>query len=324
MSFLTKIVAGVLMTLPAIAPAMAWEPEKPVTVVVHTGPGAGSDVLARAIISVIEKEKLSTARFTVVNKTGGGSTNAMNYISSREADDYTLALYASNWTTDYLVQKEATNSLQNLTPIANMIFEPAMITVRPDSPYKTLKEFIDAAKAEPNKLKQAGGSALGRDSLLRHALIANSGAQWPLISFPGTGERISAILGGHVDALVLDGSELGDFLEAGKLRGLAQVANERVAAFPADVPTIKEAGYDISIPLQPRGVVGAPKMSKEAAEYYQQLLGKVVASESWKTYVKESRLDTQFLAGADQKAFFDKNADAVRGILKSAGIEVIR
>ncbi|TCR65365.1 tripartite tricarboxylate transporter substrate binding protein [Bosea sp. BK604] len=322
-----KRLAGAMLALCAglgAAHAEDWTPRRTVNVVVHTGPGAGGDAFARAVINVIEKEKLSPARFVVVNKTGGGSTNAINFVASKEGDDTTLAVYASNWTTDYLVQKDATTSLQSLTPLANLIFEPALLVVRADSPFKTLKDFIDAAKAAPNKYKQAGGTPLGRDAMLRHILVANTGAQWPLISFPSGGERLSAILGGHVETLVLDGSEVGDFIESGKLRALAQVSDERIPTFPKDVPTIKEAGYDIRIPLQPRGIVGPPKMSPAAAEYYRKLFAKVVETPSWKKYVEETRVQTSYIAANDLADFLAKIADGTRSALKSANIEVIR
>ena len=326
MSVLARLAAVAFLTIGAGAPAWAedWAPRKTVSVVVHTGPGAGSDVFARAVINIIEKEKLAPVRFVVVNKTGGGSTNAINYTTSKDGDDYTLAVYASNWTTDYLVQKDATNSLQSLTPIANLIFEPALIMVRTDSPFKTLKDFVDSAKAAPNMRKQAGGTPLGRDAMLRHVLVAHTGAQWPLISFPGGGERLAALLGGHVDTLVLDGSEIGDFIESGKLRALAQVADKRVESFPADVPTIREAGYDIQIPLQPRGVMGPPNMSKPAADYYRKLLARLVETQGWKQYVREARLESSYIAADDLAAFLAKFADGTRSALKSANIEVVR
>jgi putative tricarboxylic transport membrane protein len=324
---LLKNLTGALLVLAAgfgAAHAQEWTPRRPVNVVVHTGPGAGSDAFARAFLAVIEKEKLTTARFVVSNRTGGGSINAINFIAGQDNDDTTIGVYASNWTTDYLVQKDAQTSLQSLTPIANLIFEPALIVVRPDSPYKTLKDFVDTAKANPNKLRQAGGSPLGRDAMLRHILVAYTGAQWPLVSFPGGGERLAAVLGGHVDTLVLDGSEVGDFIESGKLRALAQVSDVRIPTFPKDVPTIKEAGYDIAVPLQPRGVVGTPKMSPAAAEFYRKLLARMIETPSWRKYVEETRVQTSYIAAADLSKFFDQTTERTRNALKSANIEVVR
>src|SRR5262249_35769248 len=141
--------------------------------------------------------------------------------------------------------------------IANLVLEPALFVVKNDSPYKTLKDFTDAAKASPGKLKQSGGSVTARDAVVRNVLMANTGADWAFVSFPSGGERVSALLGGHVDMMMIEPSEAGELIRAGRLRALAQVADQRIAGFP-DVPTLKEAGFDVPNVPQARGIVGPP------------------------------------------------------------------
>ena len=94
---------------------------------------------------------------------------------------------------------------------------------------KTLGDFIEAAKANPGKMKQSGGSPLARDALVRTVLQAKTGARWAFISFPSGGERISALLGGHVDAMVIEPAEAGELIRSGKIRAVAQVAEARLA-----------------------------------------------------------------------------------------------
>jgi len=325
-SFVLKAAAFGLALLACAGPASAegFVPAKPVQVVTHAGPGGANDVFGRAMISVLEKEKLNPVRFVMVNKTGGGSTNAMNFVTGSVGDNNMIALFASNWTSDYIVQKDATNSLQGLTPIANLIVEPALVVVRADSPFKTLKDFIEAAKANPNKLKQSGGSPLGRDAVLRYLLMANTGAQWSYVSFQGGGERVAALLGGHVDMYVLDATEAGDLVRSGQLRALAQVADKRVDGFPADVPTIKEAGYDIDIPVQARGVVGPPGMSKEAVAFYQDLFARMVQTPSWKKDLADYQLQDALMPADQLGPFLVKYAADLKAIIKGAGIETAR
>jgi putative tricarboxylic transport membrane protein len=313
-----------LLAATGTAWAQGFVPDKPVSVVTHAGPGGANDVFGRALISVMEKEKLNPVRFVMVNKTGGGSTNAMNFVTAAQGDNNMIALFASNWTSDYIVQKDATNSLQGLTPIANLIVEPALVVVKADSPFKTLKDFVDAAKAAPNTLKQSGGSPLGRDAVLRYLLMANTGAQWNYISFNGGGERIAAVLGGHTDLYVLDATEAGDLIKSGQLRALAQVSDKRVAGFPADVPTLKEAGFDIDIPVQARGVMGPPGMSPEAVAFYQDLLQKTVQTPSWKKYVADFSLQDAYMPASELGPFLVKYAARMKEIIKGAGLETAR
>lgn len=305
------------------AAAQDFVPSKPVSLVVHAGPGGGNDVFGRQIISILEKEKLTTARFVMVNKTGGGSVTAMNYVTSSKGDDNMIALFASNWTSDHIVQKQAVNSLQGLTPIANLIIEPALVVVRTDSKFKTLKEFIDAAKAAPNTLKQSGGSPVGRDAVVRYLLMANTDAKWQYVSFEGGGERITAVLGGHTDMYVMDATEAGDMIRSGQLRALAAVSDTRLPAFP-DIPTIREAGYEIDTPIQARGFVGPPGMSPEAVKFYQDLFAKMTQTESWKKYTSDNNIESRYIPGPELGKFLADYAARMKEVLKNAGLEIAR
>ncbi|HEX5867695.1 MAG TPA: tripartite tricarboxylate transporter substrate binding protein, partial [Beijerinckiaceae bacterium] len=223
---------GLLLAAGAWSPATAqWKPTSPVEVVVHTGPGGGNDALGRAMLTAMEKEKLLPVRFQIANKVGGGSATAMNYLREKKGDAHTISIFSSVYVSNPLVQAEATVTMDELTPIARLVLEPALVVVRADSPFKTMKDFIEAAKQKPNGLKQSGGSVLSRDAVVRQVLVSHTGAQWPFISFPTGGERISALLGGHVDMMIIEPSEAGEMIRAGKLRPIAQVSETRLDAF---------------------------------------------------------------------------------------------
>jgi putative tricarboxylic transport membrane protein len=305
------------------AMAAEFKPTGPVSIITQSGPGGGNDVFGRALISAIEKEKLNNVRYLMLNKVGGGSTNAMNFLKDKAGDPLSLGLFASVFITDPLVQEEATTTMAEMTPIANLIVEPALFVVKADSPFKTLKDFIEAAKANPGKYKQSGGSPLARDAVVRIVMMSATGANWSLISFPTGGERISGILGGHTDLMVLEASEAGELVRAGKLRAIAQVADKRIAGFP-DVPTVKEAGYDVKLPPQARGIVGPPNMPPEAVAYYAGLLRKVTQSPTWKKYLEETQVEDAFMPPDQLKTFLKDYTDQMRGIIKTAGIEVVR
>ena len=119
---------------------------------------------------------------------------------------------------------------------------------------------------------------------------------------------------------------LPSFLAPDNIPACAKLVAVRfmIATRSEDVPTIKEAGYDIRIPLQPRGIVGPPKMSPAAAEYYRKLFAKMIETPSWKKYVEETRVQTSYIAADDLAAFLANIADGTRNALKSANIEVIR
>src|SRR5207245_1693215 len=151
--------------------------------------GGGSDVLARASAIMVEKEKLLPVRLQVINKPGGNSAVAAAHLAEKRGDPNTLGLFTGVWLQTPLVSSEAKVTLRDLTPIARLVLEPAVIAVKANSPYKTLAEFIEAAKKNPGQLKQSGGSNTSRDNVVRQLLQKSTGARWAFISFPGGGER---------------------------------------------------------------------------------------------------------------------------------------
>src|SRR5262245_13773494 len=220
-SFITALA---LAAIAAPAAAQGFKPAKPVEFVTHTGPGGGGDVLARAIGTAMDKEKLLPVRLQVVNKTGGGGATAMAYLVEKKGDTHTIAVYTGLWFTNPLMREEARVTMKDLTPVVGLVREPAMLVVKSDAPYKTLKDFIDAAKQNPGQLKQSAGSIGARDWIVRQLLMKNTGANWAYISFPGGGERIAALLGGHVNIMLIEPQEAGEHIRAGNMRVLAAVS----------------------------------------------------------------------------------------------------
>jgi putative tricarboxylic transport membrane protein len=316
--------AASVVTATALAPAWAqFKPTRPVEFVVHGGPGSGNDVFARALIAIIDQEKLSPVRLQVANKPGGGSTTASAYVMSKRGDPNVIACFTNAWITDTLVQEAANNRIVDMSPIVRLVVEPALVVVRADSQIKTMADFINAAKEKPGALKMSGGSITSRENVVRQLLMQSTGARWAFISFPGGGERIAALLGGHVDMMIVDPSEAGEQVRAGKLRTIAQVNDRRLPGFP-DIPTLKEAGFDIPNVPQMRGIVGAPGMPADAVAYYEDLFQKVTKTTAWQKFITDNQLDGEFVKTAELKPFLEKFEGQLRDILKEAGAKVVR
>ena len=310
----------------ALAAAPAWaqfKPTKPIEFIVHTGPGGGADVLARFIAQTIEKENLAPVRFQVNNKTGGGGLTAMAYVAEKKGDTHAIAVFTGNWLTNPLTRAEAKFTIKDMTPVSRLVLEPALIAVKADSPFKTLKDFIDEAKAKPKTLKQSGGSTTSRDNVVRQLLMKSTGADWAYISFPGGGERIAALLGGHVNMMVIEPQEAGEHIKAGNMRVIAQVSDARLSGYP-NVPTIKEAGYNIPNVPQVRGIVMPPGVAPEVVAYYEDLFLRLSKTPTWRKYLDEQQFVDGYQKSADLAKFFDSFSDQMRVILKEAGAKVVR
>ena len=311
--------------LAAVAPAGAqgYKPSRPVELITHTGPGGGGDVAARFVASALEKEKLVPVRVQVVNRPGGSGAVASSHLVERKGDTHVLAYFTSLWIGGPLTAKEARTQFHELTPVVRLIIDPAVIAVKADSPYKTVAEFIEAAKKAPGKLRQAGGSIDARDNLYRLLLQRSTGASWTYIPFPAGGERISAILGGHAEVYIPDMGEVREYLRNGSMRPLAQMAEKRMAAYP-DVPLLREAGFDVPVVGSMRGIVAPPEVPKEVVEYWEQVFEKLTKTATWRRYLEENQIEDGYQSSAE----LSKSATAFiaqrREIFKLAGIQTYR
>jgi len=323
MKFISFIVALTLAAIASPIAAQGFKPTRPIEFVTHTGPGGGGDVLARAIASAMEKEKLMPVRMQVVNKTGGGGHTAMSYLVEKKGDAHTIAVFTGLWFTNPIMRVEANITLKDLTPLVRLVLEPAMLAVKNDASYKTLKDFIDAAKQNPGQLKQSGGSLGSRDWIVRQLLMKNTGTSWAFISFPGGGDRIAALLGGHVNIMLIEPQEAGEHIRAGNMRVLAAISEQRMAAFP-NAPTLKEAGFDVPNVPQPRGIIAPPGIPADAVAYWEELFAKFVKTPSWRKILEDSLFEDGFQRSAELNKFIDQYSEITRGILREGGVKVVR
>jgi len=319
---LALLLAGFVAANAGTVLAQAFKPSKPIEFVTHTGPGGGGDVIARFISSAMEKEKLLPVRMQVVNKTGGGGLTAMAYLAEKQGETHTIATFTGIWFTNPLMRAEAKFTLKDLTPIVRLVLEPGLIAVKSDAPYKTLKDFIDAAKQNPGQLKQSAGSIGSRDWLIRQLLMKTTGANWAYISFPGGGERIAALLGGHVNIMVIEPQEAGEHIRGGNMRVIAQISDKRLPPYP-NVPTMKEAGFDVQVP-QVRGIIAPPGIPREVVTYWEDVFAKLVQTPTWKTYLEDNLFLDGFQRSAELNKFIDEYSETTRGILREGGIKVVR
>ncbi len=318
------IATGAALTIAGASPARAaWAPTRPIEIVAHNGPGSGPDVFARALATTMEQERLNPVRIQVSNRVGGGGATAMNYIMDKRGDPHVLGVWTSLWLSLPLVQAEARALAADMTAIARIAIEPALLVVRSESPYQSLPALIDAARARPGQVRQSGGSVTARDNLVRQLLMANTGTRWAFISFPGGGERMAALLGGHVDLMIAEPSEAGEQVRAGRLRVLAQVTEARLPGFP-DIPTLREAGFPITDVVQARGLVAPPGIPADAAAYYQDLFQRVSDSATWQKYLTDNQFQAAWLSAADTASFFVTYQTQLRAILQEGGVRVVR
>ena len=158
---------------------------------------------------------------------------------------------------------------------------------------------------------------------MRQQLQKSTGARWAFISFPGGGERMAALLGGHVNMMVIEPAEVGEHVRAGNIRVLAQVSDKRLSGFP-NVPTLREAGFDVAAVPQVRGVVAPPGIPKENVAYWEEVFRKLTQTDSWRKFLNDNQFEDGYQNAAELTKFYDEFTDRMRGILQEAGVKTVR
>ena len=312
-----------LASIAAVAHAQGFKPTRPVELVVHSGPGAGNDIIGRQIRIITDKENLLPVRMTVVNKTGGNGATAMAYLAERKGEPHVIALYTAAWLTAPLMSKEVRVQFLDLTPIANLLSEPVVIVVKGDSAYKTLADFIAAAKKTPDKLLQVGSSPESRANLLRLILQRQTGTRWSHVPFTGASERVTAVLGGHAHIYFGDPAEVLEHVNSGGLRVVGQIAEKRLSVFP-NAPTMQELGYTLPIITSTRGAIAPPGISKDVRDYWESFFARLVKTEAWRKFVADNYFDEEYLSSGEIPKMAEEAVALRRKLYAEFGIKTAR
>jgi putative tricarboxylic transport membrane protein len=303
--------------------AQSYKPSRSVEIVVHSAPGGGSDVFARAVVQMVEKEKLLAQPLQVVNKTAGASLEAMAYLMDKRGDDHTIGIFTNTWVATPLTSKEAKYTVKDLTPLVRLVLEPTIAVVRADSPYKTMNDFVDAAKKDPGGLKQAGGSVTAIESLTGLLIQSATGAKWTFVSTPAVKDRIANLLAGTAHIIIPQPQDVNEHIVGGKVRPIAALTENRLSVLP-DVPTIKEQGINIPIIANARGFIAPPGVPRDVRAYWEAFFARLTKTASWKKYLEENRVEDVFLTGDRLAPFFDEQTTLMRSVLQMAGVPVTR
>ncbi len=292
-------------------------PEKPITLVVHAGAGGGSDIFARTMAAANDKEKYLPQPIVVENKPGGSGAISFAYVAGKKGDPYFFLTAVTSFLTTPILRK-STNTYKDFTPLANFAFDEYMLMVRGDSKFKTVKDIIAFAKANP-KRATVGGTQLGSsDSVCAYLLEKAAGIQLNYIVFNSGGEVNAALMGGHIDMAVSNPGEALELAKANKVRLLGVYAENRLSGAP-DVPTLKEQGLD-AIYVQNRGLVGPGGIPEDARKVIEGAFQKYMKSDIFKKYVAENMLSEAWMDGPTFGKWLDKEHGRYSELLKEMGL----
>lgn len=305
------IALSVAMGLTGTSAAFAEYPEKPITLIVPAAPGGGTDVGVRTWVPFLEKCLGANASIVVVNKPGAGHKVGLTELANAAPDGYTLgAIILPNMIVSSV---KATYNDDSFDYLGSFYASRSTISVRADSPYKSLKEVIDEAKSS-GKAPKLGVGSIGNDDHLRGMqLAALAGVKIDYVPLGDAAPVRNALLGGHIDVVGLSFTETVPFKD--EIRLLAITGDQRSPDVP-DVPTFSELGFEVM--GGSRHTTGAPKgLPAEVADKLSGCLVSIGKDQAFLDVAKQRSLVVDPIDAAQTADFAHKNYDLLMELHKT-------
>lgn len=302
------LILAAAVALPLGATAQTYSAGNEITVLQGFKAGGGSDALAQLVQPYLAKE----LGVNFVNRYQPGATGAIAWTQlaqQTKPDGKTVSITNTPMLmTNYLMNPSIKYSIDDLTPLANVVTDPGVLVVAKDSPYKTIQDFLDDARANPGKVT-VGNSGVGGDDFFSVIMIEKAtGIKFQSVPFAGDGPSWTAAMAGKIDA---SSNNLGitfPQIKAGNLRVLALYADERSPDIP-DVPTLKEIGIDV-VAGSSRGYSAPKGMPEEARNQFLDAMDRVVENPDFQRDAAARALPLDYKRGDDYAQFLKRQEAA--------------
>ncbi|MCF4114433.1 MULTISPECIES: tripartite tricarboxylate transporter substrate binding protein [Dethiosulfovibrio] len=296
------IALGVLLGILCLA-GTAWAayPEKPVTVIVPSNAGGGTDTMARLVAKFAE-EYLGQP-MVIVNKPGAGGQIGFESIARAKKDGYTIGCIYTPHVAAHVSAGRAKYTLDSFAPIANVVTDPGVLVVKADSPFNTVEELIAFAKENPGKLNGSTSGPGGDDDFALRQFEKAAGISINAVPSKGSSGQKAAVMGGHVDLAFMNASQVEAQVDSGELRLLGIMTVKRRSYLP-ELPTFKEMGYEVYSDSS-RGFAAPAGVPKDVMAKLMEVFDKVLN-------------DPEFIAASQGQLLLDiLNADEYTMYLKN-------
>ena len=323
-TFLCATSAALALTAPLAFPAAAQESPygsgEDVTVLMGFKPGGGSDALAQLVQPFLAEE----LGVNFVNQYVPGATGAIAWTQLAkqvEPDGETVSVTNTPMLmTNYIMNDAITYTLGEITPLANIVTDPGVVVVSPDSPFQTFEDLVAAAQENPGTVT-VGNSGVGGDDFFTSVLLEQAaGIELQKVPFEGDGPSWAAAMGGKIDASFNNVGITFPQVKEGNLRALAVFAEERLPELP-DVPTAGELGYAL-VAGSSRGYSGPGEFPEEARQQLVDALARVVENPEFQEAAAAQAMAIDFIPGDEYEAFLQRQEEEFRGVWDSIKDEV--
>ena len=322
MKLLAGAVAATLVLAGTAANAQTWVPQKNVEIIAGSVPGGSNDKTARALERVILAYKLVPTSVTVVNKSGGGGSIANTYVSQHPKDAHYLGIAGTGLLSNHIIGASPL-TVADFTPIASLMNDYAVFAVSASAGMKTGKELVARLKADPKSVNIGFANAFGSTRHMASGLlmktIGGNPRELKTVVFKGSAEAITALLGNHLELVVVGAGNTVVHVNNGKMRVIAVAAPQRLGGPLADVPTWKELGVDL-VHGSWRGIFGPKGLTASQVAYWENALKKVTETPEWKTDLERNYWQEDFTTGAQFRKDIEQDYAATKTLLIELGL----
>ena len=311
-----------LCTLLAAAEAAAqeWTPDKPVELVATNAPGGGSDRIGRMMIKILQ-DRLVPVPINLVNKPGGGSAVAYNYIIQHPGNGHFLVLGSRSLLTNNITGYGP--SYTELTPVAHLFDEYIAVTVKPVSPIRTGKDMISFVKRDPSAISFGIATSLGSPNHSGVAAAMKAAGidvtKTKNVIFSSGGQASTALLGGHIDVVPVSVAFAASLFRNKQVRLIAVSSPQRLPGILKDVPTWKEQGYD-AVVAQWRVLIGPKGMTPAQVAYWEGVMRRMMEASEWKKELEDNFWIANFQGGAESRKFLDRDYQDAKVFMGELGL----
>jgi len=313
------LVLLLLLACGALAHAQDAYPSKPITMIVPFPPGGVADITGRPLAAMMERSLKQPV--VVVNRTGAGGALGMSQAAKSAPDGYTILMGLSSISifpvSDRINDKQPSYEMKDFAPIALISSDPTVLVVRADSPYKTLKDFVDAAKANPGKINYSSSGVYGTLHVSMEIFANAAGIKLFHVPYGGGGPAVTALLGGQVEALASGPAAAIGQIKGGKMRALAAWSDKRLALMP-DLPTFKELGYDAEFYIW-AGVFAPAATPQPILTRLREAVRAAVNDPDFKAAMDKVATPISYLDAPEFQRFWDNDAKRLAVALEKIG-----
>jgi putative tricarboxylic transport membrane protein len=319
---LTALAALALALAAGGAQAQApWKPDRPIELIATNAPGGGSDRILRIMIKILQERRYVPTPVAVVNKPGGGSSVAYNYLNQHAGNGHYLVMGSRSLLTNHITGHGP--SYTELTPVVRLFDEYIAVTVKPVSPIRSGKDLVSFMKRDPTAISFGIATSLGAPNHAGAAAAFKAAGidikKMKSVIFPSGGAASTALLGGHIDVVPISVGFGAQLLRNNQVRIIAVTSPQRLPGILKDVPTWKEQGYD-AVVEQWRVFIGPKAMTAGQIAYWEGVMRRMMDADDWKSELEANFWTANYQTSAEARKFLARDHEDAKAFLAELGL----